>query len=128
MPDTLNEAKEIVRAITKKSGNSKIVTAGVIMIAPMFCKSFRVDDIVKATGYTRNQIERAALNLWRYGIWTNDEAWCCEWGRLFAGEIDKLTENEVWELSICFILDALVAEGFAMREGSKRKDFKYKSL
>lgn len=34
----------------------------------------------------------------------------------------------MFELQICFILDVLVAEGLVAREGTKRKEFTYKSL
>lgn len=125
---SFDDAKELVRAITEKSGNTTSVISGVVMIAPIFCRSFKIDDIVKATGFRRNQVERAALNLWRYGVWTNDDGWCCDWGRLFAGELEALTEDEVYQLSICFILDTLVAEGLVAREGAKRADFTYRSL
>lgn len=124
----LEDAKELVRLITEKSGNTKTLVSGVVMIAPIFCRSFKIDDIVKATGFRRNQVERAALNLWRYGIWTNDDGWVCDWGRLFAGDLESLTEEEFQRLGICFILDVLVAEGLAARDGAKSEDFRYWSL
>lgn len=124
----LDDAKELVRAITEKTGNSRTFVSGVVMIAPMYLRSFKIDDIVAATGFRRSSVERAALNLWRYGIWTNDEGWCCEWGRMFSDELDSITKEEIDELCICFILDVLVVEGLVERQGTKRQEFTYKSL
>lgn len=57
------DAKELVRLITGKMGYSRTLIAGVVMIAPIFCKSFKLEDIVTATGFKRNSVERVALNL-----------------------------------------------------------------
>lgn len=124
----LNDAKELVRLITGERGQKAII-AGVVMIAPIFCRSFKVDDIVKATGFRRNQVERAALNCWRYGIWTNDDGWSCEWGKMFSDQCPKEDDegDEMFRLQICFILDVLVVEGLATREPDG-KEFKYRSL
>ena len=123
---TLDDAKEIVRLLVEKSRNSRSFVTGIVMIAPMFCGSFKTDDIVQATGFRRNQVERAALNFWRYGIWTNDECWRCEWGRMFSGE--EIKESEVFGLQICFILDVLVGEGSIERMGTNQKNFTYRAL
>ena len=97
------------------------------MIAPIFCGSFKIDDIVTATGFRRNQLERVALNCWRYGIWTNDDAWQCEWGQMFSDQCPTPDQDdEMFKLQISFILDALVAEGLASRE-SVDGEFAYKS-
>lgn len=124
----LDDAKKLVGLLLEKSGNTQSFVSGVVMIAPIFVKSFRVDDIVNATGLRRNQVERAALNFFRYGIWTNDGGWCCEWGRMFADGCESISEQELWELQICFILDVLVGDGSVMRVGKTRKNFRYKSL
>lgn len=122
---TLDDAKGLVRVLVEKQGNDRTFVTGVIMISPIICKSFEVDDLIKATGFTRNQIERAALNFYRYGIWTDDGGWHCEWGKMFAdGEVK---EDEVMEIQMSFILDAFVGEGIVAREHKKGK-FYYQSL
>jgi len=123
----LADAKELVRLIIGKSGYNRSMIAGVVMIAPIFCKSFKIDDIVQATGFTRNQVERAALNCWRYEIWTNDEGWKCEWGKMFSDQCPPDESEEMGVLQISFILDTLVVEGLATREKDNDGEFTYKS-
>lgn len=122
----LNDIKEMVTLLLDERGNSRSFTTGVIMLAPMMCNSFVVDELIAATGFTRNQVERAALNFWRNGIWTHDGAWRCEWGRIFAGNFEAITDDQLFRLKICFVLDVLVGEGSAVRTG--KRQFKYQRV
>lgn len=126
-PDGLQEAKEIVRLFMEKSGNTTAFVAGVIMIAPMFCKSFEVVEIVKATGFTQNQVERVAVNLLRFDIWSDGGCWNAEWGKIFA-EWDEVTEDELGVLQMAFICDCLVGEGAVSRQVNAQGEFMYKAI
>jgi DNA-directed RNA polymerase subunit RPC12/RpoP len=111
-PVDLTWIKKAVEILTGEKAGSRGFAAGVVMLAPIEC-GFKADNIVVLTKYGRGVVERYIGNLLRYGIW-KDECWHCEWGEIFTGE--ELSDERAFELSVSFVLDALVAEGSISRD------------
>lgn len=109
MPLTLEEARQIVGVFTGDRTNGKVFIAGVVMLAPLI-KSFKTDDIIEVTGYTRNVVERVISNLVRFGVW-GDDYWIAERPELFVKGFDEVTDEEFQRYATSLLLDAMVGAG-----------------
>lgn len=115
---SLEDAKQIVRVIVEKQGNDRSFVAGVVMLAPLFCKSQDPKIIRRATGFHATSVERAVTNLLRYGVWGRAEngqpLFVATWPEMFVSW-DTMTEKRQGEIEIEFILDCFVADGTCIR-------------
>jgi hypothetical protein len=122
---TLDDANEIARALLGRRPPPGVVRAAVIMLAPAI-KGFGVGEIVGATGYTRNAVERVTTNLVRWGIW-GEETWRADWPEFFVTKFENMSEERFQQLAMSFMLDAMVGAGMLFRT-HEDGEFKYGAI